>query len=192
MSLRRIAALYVKRNTIYRRLPGVDCFDVSRDARSFAGGVPVIAHPPCRLWSRMSHLSSAPESERLLALHAVEQVRTCGGVLEHPAFSKLWAAASLPAAGQWDAYGYTVAILQHDFGHPAAKPTWLYVVGVPPAGLPPVDLTLGEAQFSLGRHAGWKFSEHSKPGVPDKWRSATPPRLAAWLVEVARSARRPA
>jgi hypothetical protein len=71
----------------------------------FKGGSPVIAHPPCRLWGQMRFFSSAPESEKLLAFFAVEQVRKNGGILEHPASSTLWEAAKLPAPGRRDSFG---------------------------------------------------------------------------------------
>jgi hypothetical protein len=64
---------------------------------------------------------------------AVEQVRRWGGVLEHPAHSRLWAAADLPRPGELpDGHeGYTIHVEQGWWGHAAPKPTWLYLVGVP-------------------------------------------------------------
>ena len=71
------------------------------------------------------------------AIRAVEQVREFGGVLEHPADSRLWDVCDLPRP--WclpDAWGgYTVAVDQCDFGHVARKTTWLYLVGVPRSAL---------------------------------------------------------
>jgi hypothetical protein len=43
-----IAALYVEKNGCYFNLPGVDPWDVKRDARLYDGPYPVIAHPPCQ------------------------------------------------------------------------------------------------------------------------------------------------
>lgn len=48
---RTVAALCVAPNSLYKRLPGVEAYDHARDVRSFAGGMPVVAHPPCRAWS---------------------------------------------------------------------------------------------------------------------------------------------
>lgn len=70
---RPVAVLCVQRRTQYRDLPGVECYDIDRDVRTFAGGMPVVAHPPCRSWSaftwrrgaRSSGRMSLPESYRL-------------------------------------------------------------------------------------------------------------------------------
>jgi hypothetical protein len=115
-----VSALYVQKNTIYQSL-GIDCWDELRDARLFPGGNPVIAHPPCRLWARMKHLSTAPLEEKELALIAISQVRKNGGVLEHPRTSSLWP-TWLPYPGVIDAYGgYSICVNQHWWGHRAEK-----------------------------------------------------------------------
>jgi len=42
-------ALFVLENSHYKgRLP--DCYDENRNALTYAGTNPVIAHPPCQLW----------------------------------------------------------------------------------------------------------------------------------------------
>jgi hypothetical protein len=41
--MRQIAALFVCADSIYRTLPGVDCWDIERDARNWPGGCPVVA-----------------------------------------------------------------------------------------------------------------------------------------------------
>jgi hypothetical protein len=128
------AALYVdvKRGP-YAAL-GLDCWGVERDARRYPGPAPVIAHPPCGPWGRYAHRC---EQDATLALVAVEQVRRWGGVLEHPAHSRLWAAAGLPRPGELpDAHGgYTIHVEQGWWGHAAPKPTWLYLVGVRPGSV---------------------------------------------------------
>lgn len=43
-----IAALYVETGGAYFGLPGVDPWDEARDARRYAGPLPVVAHPPCQ------------------------------------------------------------------------------------------------------------------------------------------------
>lgn len=45
-----IAALFVERRGAYFGIPGVDPWDVTRDARAYAGPWPVVAHPPCQRW----------------------------------------------------------------------------------------------------------------------------------------------
>ena len=47
-----IAALYVQERGCYVGLDGVDPWPESRDARSYAGPYPVVAHPPCERWGR--------------------------------------------------------------------------------------------------------------------------------------------
>ena len=47
-----IAALYVQSNGVYADLAGVDPWYEARDARTYAGPWPVVAHPPCARWGR--------------------------------------------------------------------------------------------------------------------------------------------
>ena len=132
-------ALFVRDDSAYKSL-GFDCYDQQRDAKTYAGNLPVIAHPPCRLWGVLSHLSTAPQEEKELAVWAVGKVREVGGVLEHPAGSRLWRELNLPDPG-WlpDQYGgFTLLIDQFDFGHVASKPTKLYIVGCSIGQLPPL------------------------------------------------------
>lgn len=96
-----ISALCVSRNSAYHGLPGVVAFDIDRDARTFLGDTPIVAHPPCRAWSAFcSHQAKAPPGEKELAPMCVELLRQCGGVLEHPAHSRLWPAMGLPRPGE--------------------------------------------------------------------------------------------
>lgn len=43
-----IAALFVETNGCYFNQPGIDPWDIKRDACLYAGPHPVIAHPPCQ------------------------------------------------------------------------------------------------------------------------------------------------
>ena len=47
-----IAALYVESRGVYAGLPDVDLWDRDRDARTYAGPWPVVAHPPGARWGR--------------------------------------------------------------------------------------------------------------------------------------------
>ena len=47
-----IAALHVEYRGVYAGLPDVDLWDRDRDARTYAGPWPVVAHPPCARWGR--------------------------------------------------------------------------------------------------------------------------------------------
>src|SRR5690606_17205757 len=150
-----VAALYVDKLGCYPKMYGVDCWDESRDARLYDGPHPVVAHPPCGPWSRLRHLYRGNEHD--CAPRAVEQVRRWGGVLEHPAGSKLWDQCGLPkpdvepseggrlfgVARAISGYrnergdftdsfgGYTIEVDQVEWGHVARKRTWLYLIGVP-------------------------------------------------------------
>lgn len=176
-----VTVLFCHRKSIYKTLPFVDCWDSDRDAMLWPGGGPCIAHPPCAQWGAMAHLAHIKPAEKVLAIWAVDQVREWGGVLEHPASSRLWGVMNLPRPGEgvdnWG--GWTLGIHQHWWGHEADKATYLYVVGVSPAAIPPMPMKLGKAPRSMSPKHGRKELLKSK-------REHTPPSLAAWLVEVAR------
>ena len=88
MNERTVAVLCVAANSIYRDLPGVEVFHKRRDARTFAGGMPVVAHPPCRAWSAHTRHQAKPEpGDAELGPMCVDVLRREGGVLEHPAHS---------------------------------------------------------------------------------------------------------
>lgn len=146
MPTRPVSALLVSRRSIYKHLDGVDCFDSSRNAANFAGLTPVVAHPPCRCWSKYLASQARPKdraAEMNLGLWAVEKVMACGGVLEQPAGSKLWEACQLPRPGDnTDPFCYTVYLEQSWFGFPTPKTTWILVCGVPRANLPAVPFKL--------------------------------------------------
>ena len=61
-----VAVLFVNKNSVYKTLSGVDCYDEEKDALTWQGGTPVVAHPPCRLWCRLRNLSTAPIQEKEL------------------------------------------------------------------------------------------------------------------------------
>ena len=171
-----IAVLFARPDSIYKTLPGCDVYDEARDARSWPGGSPLIAHPPCRLWSRMRRFSTAPAAEKGLALWGLEQVKRYGGVLEHPATSSFWKVADLSG-------GFVVALDQFWFGHPAEKRTKLFIAGILPSALPPIPFKLGEPEFVV---ATSRRNPQRKRECSKRWRSATPPAFAAWLCSVAR------
>lgn len=170
---RRVAALFVRRTSHYKAIPGVDAFDADRDALTWQGGCPVIAHPPCRSWGKLRHFAKPRDGERELAIWAIAQVRRWGGVLEHPIHSQLWAAAGCLSPGIRDDHGGVLVTLnQGDFGHRAPKATGLYVVRAP---LPVVPFDLATP---VGRVEFMGTAE----------RERTPEPLAALLVDIARAA----
>lgn len=100
-----VAVLFARHDSIYKSLPGCDVWDIERDARTWPGGTPIVAHPPCRSWGTFRHVAKPVDGERELALWAVDQIRRYGGVLEHPARSALWREKPLPEPGQRDDWG---------------------------------------------------------------------------------------
>jgi hypothetical protein len=129
-----------------------------------------------------------------LALGAVGVVRELGGVLEHPAHSRLWPAAELPAPGKpTDAFGgFTVEVEQVRWGHPARKRTWLYFVR--PTRALPVPPPREPTHWASGsRKAHETTRGHVPPGIKvcsAPQRRRTPPAFADWLLEIAASCTR--
>jgi hypothetical protein len=191
-----IAALYIDPRGPYPSLPGVDCWDERRDARTYAGPWPVVAHPPCGPWGRLKHLYEGGEHD--CAPRAVAQVRAFGGVLEHPARSGLWSAVGLPRPGELpDPFGgFSLEVDQSAWGHVARKRTWLYIVGV--------DRALALAGVRTGGEpTHWASGSRVNPSRPStrqgspvpagmkvcsaQQRRRTPPAFAAWLLELAQA-----
>lgn len=166
----RVSALYVDvRRGPYASMPDVEAWGEEEDARTYTGPWPVVAHPPCGHWGRYAHRCRQPGRD--LAPLAVQQVRRWGGILEHPAQSRLWWACGLPRPGEPPdmAGGWTIEIEQGWWGHPAPKKTWLYVVG-----------------WTLPLPAVRPSATGRVEGLAATRRHLTPPALAAWLVGSAR------
>ena len=179
--MRTVAALCVSRVSVYHGIAGVDVFDADRDARTFAGGMPVVAHPPCRSWSAFTSQQAKPlPGARELGLWCVEQVKQCGGILEQPAHSRLWAAAGLPAPGiVADPLSWSLEVWQAWWGYPLKKSTWLYFSGIDPTAV----------HIPMRLHA--KGRDRRREQVMSKnQRAATCPAFAEWLVAIARQVNR--
>jgi hypothetical protein len=191
--VRQVAILFARADSIYKTLPGCDVYDEARDARTWPGGAPVVAHPPCRLWAKLRQFAKAadPAAERQLAIDAVGHVRASGGVLEHPRESTLWATCGLPAPGRApDRFGgWTAEVRQCDWGHKAEKMTWLYIVGLHPDDLPALPPRGEPTHYIKSNRSGYRPSARKLPHVTHAEREHTPPALAEWLVELARRTR---
>lgn len=138
-----IAALFVEKGGAYWNLPGVDPWDITRDARKYAGPWPVVAHPPCERWGRYWHGGPSVRVRKTKGddggcfASAIESVRRWGGVLEHPEASAAWRAFGLMTPAKWGGWvvadwlgGWTCCVEQGHYGHRARKATWLYAFGV--------------------------------------------------------------
>jgi hypothetical protein len=181
-----VVALFVDPRGPYPKLVR-EWYDETRDARTYAGPLPVVAHPPCGPWGRLKHF--AKHDDPTLALRAVEQARAFGGALEHPADSALWRVCRLPCVGglpdQWG--GYTVEVNQCDWGHPTRKRTWLYIVGVDARALsfPPSR----EPTHSICNGRGQRLKDGSqRQRATGAQARQTPVAFARWLLELAAQA----
>lgn len=167
-----IPVLFTLPDTTYKLVDGTDCYDETRNALTWLGGCPAIFHPPCRNWGRYSKRSLGTKEESELAIWAVHKVREYGGVLEHPAHSKLWPACGLPSPGKQDSYGgITFPINQNWFGHPCYKPTFLYIVGIKIKDIP---------EFPYQMNYPTQFVQNQSK----KDRMRTPLPLCRWLVDL--------
>tara|TARA_R110002020_G_C16034190_1_gene753160 strand:- start:82 stop:750 length:669 start_codon:yes stop_codon:yes gene_type:complete len=143
--IKKVAALYVQTNGTYFNLPKVDPWDEDRDARTYDGPLPVIAHPPCQRWGKMwagspsvianTGVRKKKGDDDGCFMHALGAVRKWGGVLEHPWGSHAWEHFQLnkpDRKGGWIAAdsqgGWTCCVEQGRYGHYAPKPTMLYSV----------------------------------------------------------------
>lgn len=137
-----VAALYVDPRGPYPQLVE-HWYDEARDAKTYAGPWPVVAHPPCQRWGRYWHGGPSVRVRKVKGddggcfAHALSMVRLYGGVLEHPEASSAWRAFGLlppPREGGWvtagDFRGWTCCVEQGHYGHRARKATWLYACGV--------------------------------------------------------------
>jgi hypothetical protein len=196
-----IAALYVEANGVYSGRDDVEVWDITRDARKYAGPWPVVAHPPCERWCRLAGLVQARWGHKRgddggCFAAALAAVRKWGGVLEHPAYSDAWAAFDLPRPGRHGAWhrglcgGFTAHVEQCRYGHPAKKATWLYAYGV---DLP--SLRWGSELDSGSKALVSWCGNHTRAGDkrPRLGKAAalhSPPAFAELLLSIARTAHR--
>ncbi|HEX6215275.1 MAG TPA: hypothetical protein VFZ38_10675 [Vicinamibacterales bacterium] len=184
--MRTVAALCVAGNSVYKSMPWVEAYDARRDARTFPGGMPVVAHPPCRLWSAYTKhqaKSDDPEAEKALGLWCASQVRRWGGVLEQPAHSGLWEAAGLPTPGSSanKPTMFSIEVSQAWWGYPMLKATWLYFHGVEWSSLVfPMNKKPHDSRAGIGDRRRQQVMSKNQ-------RAATYPAFAEWLVAAARS-----
>lgn len=205
-----VVALYVDPRGPY---PGLvaEWYDEARDARTYAGPWPVVAHPPCQRWGRYWYGGPSARERKTKGAdggcfaHALEAVRKWGGVIEHPEASHAWRAHGLiapPREGGWvtagDFRGWTCCVEQGHYGHRARKATWLYACGVtalpslrwgPSARAARLDQGFYSAEERAGaKAAGWRESSVERLSVLQ--RLATPLPFAELLLSLAAQSRR--
>lgn len=197
-----VAALYVDEAGPYVGLETVDAYGESRDARLYAGPLPVVAHPPCQRWGRYWAGGPSVKVKKKLGddggcfAAALACVRTFGGVLEHPAYSHAWPTYGLPKPnreGGWsppDEFGGRAChVEQGHYGHRARKATWLYAVSAAP--LP--ELRWGASSAKAKIDMGYRSTEERRtnpkvleePRLTDYERRATPIPFRNILLSIA-------
>lgn len=204
-----IAALFVEKNGPYANLPGVDVWDIERDARKYNGPWPVVAHPPCERWGR--YWSGGPSAKVRRELGddggcfaaALDAVRRFGGVLEHPAHSHAFKEFGLgKPIGDWKkspfGLGFICHVEQGHYGHAARKATWLYVVPVNPfENLPKLiwGPCVGRQRLDEGFHSTEERRVARAAGIKPRKRLSkrerveTPPAFRDVLIQIAKGAR---
>ncbi len=194
-----VSALFVDPKGPYPKLLGLEaCWSRERDARNYDGRDPVVAHPPCQLWTNLARVNytryggqhNKPGYDGGCFAFALATLRRCGGVLEHPAGSHAfkfyglleprwprWGVIdSAPAGNVWSA-----EVWQSAYGHKARKRTWLLYVG---------DRSPLEARWErpVGTHQiGW--FDRIKPTLGKREASETPIEFAEYLIALARHSR---
>lgn len=189
-----IAALFVETNGAYFGLPGVDPWDIQRDARKYDGANPVIAHPPCQRWGNLAAVAFArwggehnrPGNDGGCFASALASLMRCGGVLEHPKASNAFAAHGIPTPQGigWERHGdlFVCEVWQSAYGHRANKATWLIYKG----GTPPElrwDRPTGTHQVGFQDSRG---KGRNKPTLSKAEANATPTAFRDVLIEMAR------
>lgn len=208
MTPRTVAALYVEPQGVYVGVPGVDPWDEARDARTYAGPHPVVAHPPCQRWGRFWHGSTRKPHQYKLGddggcfKAALQAVCRYGGVLEHPAHSKAWDAFGImkPTAGAgWqrdhDLGVWVCYVEQGHYGHDSRKPTWLVAARLRREDLPELNWTKGEQRLPDWMIERYGYEKARRIGVvamvggknKTAIRNATPEPFRDVLLSIARS-----
>jgi len=195
----KVAALFVQHGGCYYGLDYVDPWPEQRDARKYDGPLPVVAHPPCQLWGAMAAVNYArwggehntPGNDGGCFASALSSVRRFGGVLEHPAKTRAWAAHGLlrPQLGRWlydGDGGWVCEVWQSAYGHKANKATWLYYCGIDE----PCDMrwVRPSGTHQIGGH-DQRGKAANKPTLGKREANATPVEFRDELLRMARKAR---
>jgi hypothetical protein len=190
-----IAALFVETNGTYFNLPGVDPWDIKRDARKYDRACPVVAHPPCQRWGAIGKASwhrwggekNRPGNDGGCFESALRSLLMCGGVLEHPAKSLAFDHYRIGKPGKtgWkkiNARVWVCEVWQSAYGHRANKATWLIYSGYcPPFEL---DWTRKKGTHQIG-FQDKRGKAKNKPTLSKKEANATPLAFRDTLIRLA-------
>lgn len=163
-----ISVLCAKKDSVYKTIPGVDVWDMERDAYFFTGSNPVITHAPCAQWSKMKGFANDNPDEKELAYFCLNKIMRNGGIFEHPAGSEFFKQAGVTKIYSVD---------QSWWGFPARKRTYLFFNKCKPLPFPiftaePVYTFFGPNQ----KHSGKKELSKAK-------RSTTVLSFANWMID---------
>jgi len=170
-------ALYTKDGTNYGKL-NIDYYGKHRNALNYQGNDVVICHPPCAHWGAMSQFASISPGEKYLALHALWLVEINGGILEHPAQSKIW---NLIRNQPTHYTGQILSVNLSWFGFPTQKRTYLYIKGATLKEIPPHPISF-ESVTTFIRPKHQPGAKH----LPKSQRDTTPISMCKWLIEITR------
>lgn len=159
-----ISILCVHPRSNYFKVPGLDCWDIKRDAYNFIGKNPVITHAPCAQWSKLKAFANINEYEKGLANFCFDKVLENGGIFEHPAGSSFWKYRGVS--------NQVVSVNQFWFGFPTEKRTYLYFSKCAPIEMP-LNFNAVERKFQ---------------NLTNKQRSESTPQFIEWCVSCIRSA----
>ena len=178
--MEKTPVLFTEKNSNYLNYDEFDCFDETRNALSCSSRLPLIAHPPCRLFSRLRAFSTAHPREKLLAFFALAKVRQFGGILEHPRSSLLWKTGNFDLSGQVDQYGgFLRSVNLSWFGYPCEKKTMLYFIGISPSQLPAFPLNQSPPSFIISTSSRSSLQE-----IPKHLRAKTPVQMIEYFITV--------
>jgi hypothetical protein len=188
--------LFVAKDSIYKAL-GCDCYDAERNALTYSGNSPVVAHPPCQLWGKMAKINhlrwggehNRPGNDGGCFRFALDTVNQCGGVLEHPAETYAWVSHGLPYPGiGWTRWrqGWVCEVWQSAYGHRAQKRTWLYYCGSDKPEAIRWDRLPGTHQVGFHDQRG---KARNKPTLSKREANATPAAFAIELLTLAKKAK---
>jgi len=191
-----IAALFIQPEGCYANDNRIDGWTEHRDARKYDGHFPVVAHPPCQLWGAMAAVNYArwggehnkPANDNGCFAAALESVRRCGGVLEHPAKTRAFAAYGIqkPAGIGWTQIAdneWVCEVWQSAYGHRANKATWLFYCGNNSPFALNWSRPKGSHQVGFQDQRG---KARNKPTLSKKEANATPIAFKNELIKLAR------
>lgn len=187
----KMVALFVAKDSIYKNLIA-DCYDEEKDALTYNGDFPIIAHPPCQLWGKMAKINymrwgglhNKPGNDGGKFKFALDTVERCGGIIEHPAMSNafIYYGIGKPVLGAWTRArnGWVCEVWQSAYGHRANKKTWLYYVGLHRPKNPDFSTPRGACQIGFHDQRG---KERNKPTLGKHEANATPLAFAEYLID---------